>query len=70
MRCAWIYLHAEKDVQNSPLLKEILAIIVLLFNYVNFGSEPKEARWKRANFTVARLKRVLSRVWMCPASCA
>ena len=32
--------HAVFEVQNSALLRELLAIIVLLFNYVNFGSAP------------------------------
>eukprot|EP00913_Durusdinium_trenchii_P012719 g11945.t1 len=30
--------------QNSSLLRELLAIIVLLFNYVNFGAAPPSAR--------------------------
>jgi len=32
--------RAAKQIQNSAFLRELLAIIVLLFNYVNFGSAP------------------------------
>lgn len=32
------------EIQNSSLLRELLAIIVLLFNYVNFGAAPPSAR--------------------------
>lgn len=32
------------EIQNSSLLRELLAIIVLLFNYVNFGAAPEKAQ--------------------------
>jgi len=32
------------EIQNSSLLRELLAIIVLLFNYVNFGAAPAKAQ--------------------------